>query len=169
MGVLSICGGAVGSFFLVHQFLSQPFSIIQTLILTIYVLIACFGIVAGVLLLEGDPRARMPSLVFWGYQVPLFFLPGLGHQLGFGAYAFVVLLFPLELKAFAGAGTQFAVRFMQLGPNSIGVNVLALIVVLWLARTLPVEEEISKPPGEHAALLSSAAENTDADSAGDVI
>ena len=97
-----------------------------------------------------------------------FFLPGVGHQLGLGAYAFVWLEFPVKMQATAGVGTLFSFRLLQLGPNLIGLNLLALSVVLWLGRALPVEAESAQATAEHHAPQESAAESASANPASDV-
>ena len=138
VGTLDIAGGVVATTLFVLQLVAMPSNFFAYLVVSAYIAVACWGVLAGVLLLEQDPRARWHNLMFWSCQVPVLFLPGIGHKLGIGAFLFAWVEYPLRFAFFFGTGAEFKFRLFKIeDPTIVGVNLIALAIAYGFYRTAP--------------------------------
>ncbi len=135
LGVLSIGGGFLGvaiglsKFAVVSGFFNYIF-------ILVFVGFYIFGIVSGVLLIESDSyQAIKWSSLYWLIQVPIVMSPLLGYQFASG------LILNVWLATAGGSGWYFSLgsafgysMFESFQPWSIGVNIVALLVTVYLYK-----------------------------------
>jgi hypothetical protein len=148
--VLAIAGGVAAVVLFASQLPSMQPNLFGYLGVLFYSAVACWGVFAGILLLERNRRARWHNIRFWALQVPVIFLPGIGHKLGIGAFLFAWAEYPLRVSFFFGTGAQFQFRLFSIeSPIIVGVNLVALALVIWFYRSIP--ETASNPSIERTA------------------
>lgn len=149
LGVLAVGGGALGSSIALIT-LFQTTRVIEWLTYTVFSLLYAWGIWCGVTLLERQPGAEKFNRRFWLLQVPVFNSPLLGYLMYSGFHLTLsVELTPLSFNGNFHAGSQFNFSLLQWDqPLSIGFNVFALGIFLWLAREFPDARpaEVQSPP-----------------------
>ena len=140
-----IWGAATGTWALVQSLLSGD--ILQRSVVTLAPLIIILGYytvcgVAGVLLVRGSRRARVPVVLALIPQLLQLQGPGILYQLACGVYATIFVVRPGTVVEF-GLDFGFTSTFsMQLGdvapPLGIAVNIVAA-AMLWYVCTTPLE------------------------------
>lgn len=137
IGILSLGGGAIGAALGLQLILSRGHPV-EWVICLAFIAIYVWGVWCGTKLLEGDDQALRPLLKYWALQVPTFGSPILGYFLESGFHATVSFQFwPPHISGNMVIGSSFNYSLMQAGtPWSIGVNVFALVVSVWLYRLL---------------------------------
>ncbi|WMW80081.1 hypothetical protein RF679_15715 [Undibacterium cyanobacteriorum] len=135
IGILSIGGGAIGVAAGLQLILSRS-NPIEWIFCLAFIAIYAWGVWSGTKFLEGDDRALRPLLKYWALQVPTFGSPILGYLLASGFNATVTYQFwPSRISGNMMLGSSFNYSLMQEGtPWSIGVNLFALVVTVWLYR-----------------------------------
>ena len=149
LGILAVAGGAVGATVGVITLLSTT-RVIEWLIYITFSCLYAWGVWCGVKLLEGQPNAERYNRRFWLIQVPALNSPLLGYSMACGFHLTLSLdLTPFKLGAKFNAGSQFNFSLLQWDqPLSLGVNLFALGVFLWMAREFPDVRpaEVKSPP-----------------------
>jgi hypothetical protein len=149
LGILAVGGGSLGTGISVIA-LIRATRVIEWLTYIVFSCLYAWGVWCGVKLLEGQPDAEMHNRRFWLIQVPAFSSPLVGYSMFCGFHATLSLdLTPLGFNANFHAGSQFNLSLLQWEqPLSLGVNVFALGIFLWMARQFPDARstEVQSPP-----------------------
>lgn len=135
IGILTLGGGAIGVALGVQLILSNS-SPVAWFFCAVFVAVYSWGVWCGLRFLEGDDSSVRSVLKYWMLQVPSFGSPFLGYVMTSGFHATVS--FQILPPCFSGnllLGSSFKYSLMQAGtPWSIGVNVFALVISIWLFR-----------------------------------
>lgn len=136
IGVLAIAGGLLGLWPLVKVWMDTPLSAGQHAFFALVALYYAVAAAGGLLLVIRHPRAIGINLVVWGLQMPAIATASVSFMLAVGAFLAVgVRGFGLGVHFYLGSMFELA-----WDPASdaaglfIGVNVVALVVVLLLWR-----------------------------------
>lgn len=138
IGILSLGGGAIGVAMATQVLLARS-NPLEWVLCIVFAAIYAWGSWQGLRLIESNHRALGPLVLFWAIQVPTFSSPLAGYFLASGFHATVALQFTsltqLNFAANALMGSTFTYSLLQTGtPWSVGVNVFALAVAIWLFR-----------------------------------
>ncbi|GAB3255775.1 hypothetical protein [Chitinimonas naiadis] len=161
IGVLGIAGGITAVAVIGAQALAVP-GLLMKLVMMLYIFVALWGIYVGILLIERDQRADRQNFYFWLCQVPIVFLPGIGHKLGIGAFFFLWLEFPIRANFFVGLGANLQFRLFRIEPPvAIGVNIVALALAIWFWRQIAAVKAEPLPGGVAEVGMPDAAEQAE--------
>ena len=138
LGILGIGGGAVGFVACATKLLGATHPA-QWAIYIVFGGLYAWGLWCGVKLMESQPNALRYNRRFWLLQVPAFNSPLLGYSFASGFHLTLSLnLTPFSLGFNSQVGSAFdfsLIRWDQ--PLSLGVNVFAFGMYLWLEREFP--------------------------------
>lgn len=134
-GILALGGGTVG-FVLTSQYVLSQKGLMTWLLCFLAIAIYLWGMWCGLMMLEGRPGALKYNRRYWLVQTPLLQSPLFTWTIWGGAHGTAVLqIWPLKLNFSTGYGGGFTFNVLH-QPNAfaIGVNVLAVVFVAWLAK-----------------------------------
>jgi len=133
LGLLAIGGGVLGVTVAI-PLVAQATRVIEWVIFILFVGVYAWGVWGGLILIEGRPRAERINRWFWLIQIPAFTTPAIGYSLSCGFHFVVSLTFsPFKLGVSSYLGSSYNFQLLQDDqPFSIGVNLFALVVFLWL-------------------------------------
>lgn len=149
LSFLAIGGGALGLSPCLVQFM-KPQTAGAYIVLSIATVFYGWGVWCGLRLLEGAPSAIKACRLFWGVQIPVVQLPFLAYAFFCGTQLQILAGgSPLAFRFNANfLGASFSLAITSGGmPTLLGVNVLALAIVIFLTCKL---KQISLAP-QHAA------------------
>ena len=132
-GVLTLGGGFAGIAVIAAQFLSNVPSGVSLTISIAFILVFAWGLVAGVLVLEGSRLGTYLSLPYWLLQVPYFALPWVLYEFSSGAQ----LALAVRGVGFSyswSLGARFNLFFGSDVDWFVGVNIFALAMFVLLLR-----------------------------------
>jgi hypothetical protein len=138
LGVLGIGGGAVGFVACVTKLLGAT-QLVHWAIYVVFGSLYAWGAWCGVKLMESQPNALRYNRRFWLIQIPALNSPLLGYSLASGFHLTLSLsLTPFNLGFSCQVGSAFNFSLLQWDqPLSLGVNVVAYGIYLWLAHGFP--------------------------------
>jgi hypothetical protein len=138
LGLLAVGGGAAGATASVTMLLNSA-SVVRWAIYTVFACLYAWGVWCGVKMFEGQPNAEKYHRRFWLIQVPALNSPLIGYSMVCGFHLTLSLdLTPFKLGANFSLGSMFNFSLFQWNePLSLGVNVFALGIFLWMAREFP--------------------------------
>ncbi len=136
--ILTIGGGFVGVA-LMTESVFQANKVIAYIILVAFVCLYGYGIFIGLKLSECPPPLKHLRLYF-GLQIPFISSPVIAHQFSSGLHGTVAILqSTVTWGCRLGSECQFAI--LSSAPWGIGVNFVALAIVILLYSRLAVENE----------------------------
>lgn len=134
IGILTLGGGAIGltaTFTVFPQLNSALNYFLCSVVLAVYV----WGIWVGARLLEREPGSERLARRYWLLQVPALTSPVFSYFLSSGFHVTLsVQLAPIKFNGNFLLGSTFNYSLLQDQPWSFGVNVVAVLVVWWMAR-----------------------------------
>ncbi|MFZ2146513.1 MAG: hypothetical protein WAV28_04765 [Sedimentisphaerales bacterium] len=148
--VLEVGGGFAGiSIMFIFQQWNTGTSHYFWWVFSIYVVfLFLFGIVAGLALVEKPQLGAALSAVYQALQIPVISSSLLTYEF-FSGLQLGVGLAKGRLAFFIEYGARFALQFsMSAAPWSIGVNILALVLFVYLLLLLRPKAKVAVPSGE---------------------
>lgn len=148
--VLEVGGGFAGiSMMFILQQWNASTSHYFWWVFSIYVgFLFLFGIVAGLALVEKPQLGAALSAVYQALQIPVISSPLLTYEF-FSGLQLGVGLAKGGLAFFVEYGARFALQLsMSAAPWSIGVNILALVLFVYLLLQLRPKAKVAVPSGE---------------------
>ena len=147
-GILAISGGALGVT-VTTTTLFQTHRVVEWIIYIVFSCVFAWGAWCGVKLLEAQPGAERANLWFWLIQVPFLTSPVVAYSLTSGFHFTLSLDLPsfvLGMNFWLGSTFNFSLLQSD-QPFSIGANVFALAVFLWLGKLSRAQSvAVSSPP-----------------------
>lgn len=139
LGILTIGGGVTG-IALGITFLDVSISWLPGLVSVVFLTLYLWGTWCGIKILKGSPEALRSSMPFWSIQIPVIQSSFASYIFSNGAFA-GVLLKPTEHRfdLQVWIGSQAEISVMTGKPLTLGINVFALFVVVWLWRLVRVQ------------------------------
>jgi hypothetical protein len=135
-GVLALGGGYLGLWVALEQFFVAG-DLLSKILCLPFLALYTWGTWCGLQIIEGaDDSIRINSF-FWALQVPLISSPVISYKFASGALLYVSVQ-PVDLTCSFDVrfGSQFALSLFQQQPWTVGVNVFALCVWLYLVRCM---------------------------------
>lgn len=134
IGVLTLGGSVVGIGLMTYFSVAYWPSAIVVGLFGIFTLVYAYGAYVGVQLLRRSDNAYSLAIPYWAVQVPVFFSSHVSFQFTCGGSAAVTLSTEGILLFSPTLGSAMDLNIGVEQPTTIGVNLLALIVVLALVR-----------------------------------
>jgi hypothetical protein len=135
IGILGI-GGAAWGFLAIAMLVAQgPATFGRMLLLVAAALLYLFGGYCGVLAIQRRYGWHRKNLIFWGLQVPTITTPVLSFFFATGGFVSIwVRPSPWAVGVNAAMGSTFSLHIFAPGPVTVGVNIVALGIVVFLSR-----------------------------------
>lgn len=133
ISLLEIGGGAVG-IVATAPFLFQPdrLKIVLGMVALTYYL---FGIGAGLLLAESNPKGLVSSKIYQFIQIPLVSSSFIGYSIASGAYmCLIVDKTGIDIRGFLGSSLDLSILHPD-SPWAIGINLVGLAAFLLLRKS----------------------------------
>ena len=136
IGIITLGGSATGIAVISAQVLGAPLNPFTLVVLLIFAVLYAFGIFAGMLLLEQDPRSIIKVFSFWVFQIPVISSSWITYEF-FAGLRFNFTVSTEGVVTFMPAiGSQFSLLIGHDTPTVFGVNFVAIAVVFvtWKLR-----------------------------------
>lgn len=136
LGLFAISGAAWGLSAIATLLAEGWPGLVLAMLVSAVALVYMFGAYVGVLALRRSPGWLRKNTVFWALQVPFFMSPVFSYSLASGGLfiIWVQVLPSLSIGVNYFLGSTFKVDLLSEGPFSLGVNLLALGIFVYLLR-----------------------------------
>jgi hypothetical protein len=135
LGLLGIGGGAWGMGAACVLLVSMPFRPGIALVYGVAIALYVFGIWCGVQMFQRRAGWLRQNAAFWCLQIPAFGSPIITYSFASGAmFNLWIRLLPTEVGFEFWLGSKFQFFFSYPKPWTIGVNVVALVIALYLLK-----------------------------------
>lgn len=153
LGILSIGGGCIGITAATGLLASQNLWLNNAFII-MAILLYAWGLWCGAMLYEGREDWLNKNLIFWAIQIPSFSSPYFSYAFSSGAEFINTIGLQSSndrLDYSFQLGSHFKYNVIDANePVSVGVNLFAVIVVLFLSSLIKNMRSLKKQPGASA-------------------
>jgi hypothetical protein len=135
LGYLAIVGGALGILVVIWQMSRMPLFFVPQFLVALFAVAYGFSIWCGIAMLQRKPGWLQFNLILWGAQVLGFATPTVSYSFSSGAFIVLWAQFSPARAGFnALIGSRFELVFGRAGPITLGLNMLALAITVYLAK-----------------------------------
>lgn len=131
IGILTL-GGSFTGLALSTQLAQQQHQALALVFTFLFALVYAWGTWCGLIILESGKAAARQACVFWGLQIPHLMSPVAGFSLTSGAAVMVSYAGSTGIAFKADIGSHFQYSLLQGLPFSIGINLFALGIFVYL-------------------------------------
>jgi len=134
IGIFTLGGSFTGIVVIAIEVLGEPKNAIMLVIMLVFASLYAYGVVAGVLLLEQDPRSISKVFQFWLFQIPVVGSSWVTYEFSSGVGANFFVTDEVVIHFVPAYGSHFTFYLGSDQPFFLGLNLVAIAVVFWTWR-----------------------------------